>query len=282
MEISGDDFMSSINYICTMLTSHFRVTKNTMSVAKRPRTEKIDNVTGKSGKSGGSGGELATRDANPPIMPVPGRIANQMSDYATYTLRYTELFTNVDISSNWTKQFRINSIFDPNYTDTGHQPMGRDLLATIYNYYRVLKTEFSCELARPGYFSDGAGPASGIVDATIIGDLVGTGVSTVPTNVATLGETKRGRCWLSPSQDSISKWDRTIYPGLLDETIDTNGATDQTLLSVWTPMGSNPAEEQYYTIMADTTNGPWSWATVLVQIKYTVQFRCPNVDVTAD
>lgn len=271
--------MSSINYICTMLTSHFRVTKNTMSVAKRPRTEKIDNVTGKSGKSGGSGGELATRDANPPIMPVPSRIANQMSDYATYTLRYTELFTGVDISSNWTKQFRINSIFDPNYTDAGHQPMGRDLLATIYNYYRVLKTEFSCELARGIYADNGVIVT---VEPAIIGDLVGTGVSTIPTSVATLGETKRGRCWLSPSTDNVFRWDRTIYPGLLDETIDTNGVTDQTQLSIWTPMGSNPAEEQYYTIMADTASGTISTATVLVQIKFTVQFRCPNVDVTAD
>ena len=262
-----------------MITSHFRVTKNTMSVAKRPRTEDADNVTG---NSGGSGGMLATRDANPPIMPVPGRIANQMSDYATYTLRYTELFAGVDISSNWTKQFRINSIFDPNYTDGGHQPMGRDLLATVYNYYRVLKTEISCELARPGYYSDGNGPTFGFIEPVIIGDLVGTGVSTIPTNVATLGETKRGRCWLAPSQDSVTKWDRTIYPGLLDETIDTNGATDQTLLSIWTPMGSNPAEEQYYTIMADVTTGNSNYATVLVQIKYTVQFRCPNVDVTAD
>lgn len=270
--------MSSINYICTMLTSHFRVTKNTMSVAKRPRTEKIDNVTG---KSGGSGGELATRDANPPIMPVPGRIANQMSDYATYTLRYTELFSGVDISSNWTKQFRINSIFDPNYTDAGHQPMGRDLLATIYNYYRVLKTEFSCELATTTFISDSGVTNPFEIQPIIIGDLVGTGVSTIPTNVSTLGETKRGRCWLVPGQNSISKWERTIYPGLLDETIDTNGATDQTLLSIWTPMGSNPAEEQYYTIMADNNNGNLT-ATALVQIKFTVQFRCPNVDVTAD
>lgn len=272
-------FISSINYICTMITSHFRVTKNTMSVAKRPRSEDADNVTG---NSGGSGGMLATRDANPPIMPVPGRIANQMSDYATYTLRYTELFTAVDISANWTKQFRINSIFDPNYTDTGHQPMGRDLLATIYNYYRVLKTEISCQLGTPTLVSDIGTLNTMELQPIIIGDLVGTGVSTIPTSVETLGETKRGRCWLSPGQNSISKWDRTIYPGLLDETIDTNGATDQTLLSIWTPMGSNPAEEQYYTIMADGQAGGYHTASVLVQIKYTVQFRCPNVDVTAD
>ena len=33
---------------------------------------------------------------------------------------------------------RMNSIYDPDYTTTGHQPMGRDQLAELYNRYRVL------------------------------------------------------------------------------------------------------------------------------------------------
>ena len=160
--------------------------------------------------------------------------------------------------------------------------MGRDLLATVYNFYRVLKTEFSCELGTTTFVPSSDSQPSANIQPIIIGDLVGTGVSTIPTNVSTFGETKRGRCWLSIGQNGISKWERTIYPGLLDETIDTNGATDQTLLSIWTPMGSNPAEEQYYTIMADSAGDYSPPCAVLVQIKFTVQFRCPNVDVMAD
>lgn len=34
-------------------------------------------------------------------------------------------------------QFRVNSIFDPNYTGTGHQPLGHDQWQNIYNRYRV-------------------------------------------------------------------------------------------------------------------------------------------------
>lgn len=34
-------------------------------------------------------------------------------------------------------QYRINSLFDPNYTGTGHQPLGFDQLSTLYNRYRV-------------------------------------------------------------------------------------------------------------------------------------------------
>lgn len=228
-----------------------------------------------------TGGLYETRDVNPPIMPVPSHIANQLSDYATYTLKYTDLYSDVALggSLKWSKQFRPNSIYDPNYSDVGHQPLGRDLLAAMYQHYRVLKAEFTCSFA----------PASRraadnvYVHSYIIGDLVGTGQTTYPTSVETLGEMKRGRCWLVAAENVSSSWNRTIYPGLLDETIDTNGITDQAQQSMWTPVGANPAEEQYYTIMVNT-NGPneVSYFSVLVQINFTVQFRNPYVDAIAD
>lgn len=37
-----------------------------------------------------------------------------------------------------TAQFRCNSIYDPDYTGGGHQPMGRDQYAGIYLRYRVV------------------------------------------------------------------------------------------------------------------------------------------------
>lgn len=38
--------------------------------------------------------------------------------------------------------FRLNSLYDPNLTGTGHQPYGRDTLATLYNRYRVYKCSY--------------------------------------------------------------------------------------------------------------------------------------------
>ena len=43
---------------------------------------------------------------------------------------------------------RMNSIYDPDYTTTGHQPMGRDQLAELYNRYRVLGFRMKCGEAR--------------------------------------------------------------------------------------------------------------------------------------
>lgn len=56
----------------------------------------------------------------------------------TVKLRYVE---NISLDggsgSSAINVFRANSIYDPNYTGTGHQPMYRDNYAAIYEDYRV-------------------------------------------------------------------------------------------------------------------------------------------------
>ena len=56
----------------------------------------------------------------------------------TVALRYVENVT-LDGSASGTvvNVFRVNSIYDPNYTGAGHQPMFRDNYAAIYEQYRV-------------------------------------------------------------------------------------------------------------------------------------------------
>ncbi len=42
-------------------------------------------------------------------------------------------------------QFRLNSIFDPDASNTGHQPYGHDTLAALYNKYKVLRMKYQVE-----------------------------------------------------------------------------------------------------------------------------------------
>lgn len=39
--------------------------------------------------------------------------------------------------------FNLNSLFDPDRTGTGHQPLGFDQLKTLYNRYRVYKVHYN-------------------------------------------------------------------------------------------------------------------------------------------
>jgi hypothetical protein len=47
-------------------------------------------------------------------------------------------------------QFRLNSCFDPDFTGTGHQPMGFDQWAAYYNHYVVESVDYEVQLAPTG------------------------------------------------------------------------------------------------------------------------------------
>lgn len=53
--------------------------------------------------------------------------------------RYVQTFTlDPGISVPATQLFRCLNIFDPDYTGTGHQPLGYDQMTPIYDHYNVL------------------------------------------------------------------------------------------------------------------------------------------------
>jgi hypothetical protein len=56
------------------------------------------------------------------------------------TLRYNDVYAITSTSgSTATQIFRWNSIYDPDYTSAGHQPLYRDTFASIYDHYAVVK-----------------------------------------------------------------------------------------------------------------------------------------------
>lgn len=62
-------------------------------------------------------------------------------------LRYCDVITLTSTASVGTYTFRMNSLFDPDFTSIGHQPYYYDQLAALYNRYAVqgstLKATFS-------------------------------------------------------------------------------------------------------------------------------------------
>jgi len=81
---------------------------------------------------------------------VPRTISNKLGSgfpqEKIVDLTYYDSFSNITGSSSalayWI--FRANSIFDPDYTGTGHQPLGRDQWAAIYANYQVLGSSIKC------------------------------------------------------------------------------------------------------------------------------------------
>lgn len=66
------------------------------------------------------------------MAPIPDRYLTKLRYSEGNSITYTAL------SEYASYQYRLNSIYDPNLTGVGHQPLGHDELANLYNRYRVL------------------------------------------------------------------------------------------------------------------------------------------------
>jgi len=77
--------------------------------------------------------------------PISGRNGAFIAQSVSTRLKYTESFTVAGALGAMTNQvFRLNSLYDPDFTGGGHQPMGFDQLAGLYNRYRVDKVNVRC------------------------------------------------------------------------------------------------------------------------------------------
>lgn len=74
-------------------------------------------------------------------------------------LRYGDQFVANPGGSIWSNTFRCNSIFDPDYTNVGHQPLGHDQWQLFYNHYVVLGAKIWVKACR-SIGGDTAAPAS--------------------------------------------------------------------------------------------------------------------------
>lgn len=62
------------------------------------------------------------------------------------TLKYAQTHVNIGLPADI--RWNLNSIYSPDYTGAGHQPLGRDQYAVFYNRYRVIKCKVTL-LASP-------------------------------------------------------------------------------------------------------------------------------------
>lgn len=76
-------------------------------------------------------------------------------------LPYVESLNRAPATFQDDYQFNLNSLFDPNRTGTGHQPLGYDQWATFYNRYRVLRV-----FARASVVNNGTIPVRFTLAAT--------------------------------------------------------------------------------------------------------------------
>lgn len=183
----------------------------------------------------------------------------------TTKIRYTENLIMTSTSSSISKYvFRMNSIFDPDFTSTGHQPLYHDQLAALYTQYTVLGSKLTVQFAQLPSPIANAQP-SGPVTVGVIAESTGTTDSLLTTleennfsKSKSLLPAGNGDVWLTS----------TYSPELLglDAEDDTIGAS----------FGANPSNGWFCTVFVCETNGSTAVSVnAKVQIEYTV--RCKKL-----
>jgi len=148
--------------------------------------------------------------------------------------------------------FSANSIFDPDVTGVGHQPMYRDQYAALYENYVVLGSKINVEFVNHNTGSGAIVSVSGDNDTTI--------VSAVDTR------TEQSNC-IASAMAPASK--TTLFMTYSPEKH--LGTTDSD--NGITAVGSSPSNQWYYGIAAchiDSTSSLTTYARVTIE--YTVKF----------
>jgi len=193
---------------------------------------------------------------NPSGMPLTRRAILRYSDQVSIT-------STLGVLGSFT--FRANSCHDPDYTGTGHQPMGWDTWKSLYNHYVVVGAKITCTP-----LSDTLGNSP-----FVVGVYLSDNVSLAYTSWYGFKEARKGTQILlnggagnTRTQTAMSKFSAKKFYNVKDvkDNYDRLGAlTDD-----------NPSESAYFNIYYQQVNSVTDTKNILVTIDYIVDFSEPK------
>lgn len=152
-----------------------------------------------------------------------------------------------------THQFSVNSMFDPNTTGVGHQPLYYDQLTPLYNHYTVIGSKITVQIT----------PKATNEEPTRFVLFLEDNTTVTPTDIGILSE-QTGAKVLQIGPNSNFNYTRSLkwsarknFPGAVlgnDQLRGTN---------------ANPAEQQYFTLGCQSSLGG---TTTEVQCYVTIQY----------
>nr|WPR18655.1 MAG: capsid protein [Chemarfal virus 111] len=148
-------------------------------------------------------------------------------------LRYCDSVPLLSSTGNLGKQvFLLNSTFDPDYTNSGHQPLYRDTYAAIYDQYAVVECNITIKIVNTGTVPIQCG--------MVIDDDV-----TTSTNYNVLMEQNNGQHKLIPALTGSLSSGTFTYKWSCQKVLGIDPFASQTYK---TAVGSNPSELSTMTV----------------------------------
>lgn len=191
------------------------------------------------------------------MIPGLGKLEYGFPNTIITKLRYHDVYSYQSTTggvNSWV--LRANGIFDPDYSNTGHQPMYRDTYAGIYDYYVVLGSKIHVDF---------------VSESATNGFCVGIVTSDTPT-ISTVLNT------LAEQNNAVSTITGTVNDGktslfMTYSPMENIGMEAEDDLSTLTTVGSDPSTVQYYGIWIATSDAvTTAKCTIKATIEYTVKF----------
>lgn len=167
--------------------------------------------------------------------------------------------------------FRLNSIFDPDLTSTGHQPVGHDQMALFYNYYRVLsvKYNFKCTVSQAGALSPGINEG---YDTMLWFSSTSATSSYEIEDLKELGAYRRWRSGTTNLAKPMSMTGTAVPAKILGMSKEAYRCSDNT----WQIFGANPVFQCYLHVGFQTRGLPSTDMTFRVDLTLTYNTACTN------
>lgn len=181
-------------------------------------------------------------------------------------LRYVSNFLMIDSIGGVMKThtFRANSIFDPDATLAGHQPLGHDTWNLWYNHYRVVESRITVAYHSYQQVANQVPAVSGLYLADD---------QTIPATWTTLAESGRGSYRLEGNLNTETLQLGTKYT---QSGFFKGQGKNQSQLGA--AMGSNPAEQAFFVVWVQSADESAVVASrsYVATIDYIVEFSEPK------
>lgn len=179
----------------------------------------------------------------------------------TVSMRYVQKNTLTStVGTLGVNTYRANGPFDPDRTGTGHQPMGWDVWAGLYNHATVISSKISVKILT----THGQSSACGIYlnDDNVLPYASFEGFL----------EAKRGTSKMVTAQRNAVGMSTTFNAKRFFNIADVKDNIDR----IGSSIAGVPAEECFYNIYYQDLNGLTNDATMVVTIDYIVTFAEPR------
>lgn len=170
--------------------------------------------------------------------PITRNLGVIIPEKAVSTLKYSDFYTASGVAPSFGWNWKANSIYDPDQTGAGHQPMGSSQLAAWYNQYSVLSSTIRVAVSNQ----------QGLVNVYSILFQI-SDLTAIPASVTQASEqAPNKRIMVVSPQSPVAFRDRWSCKLLADKTVNT-GTTGGLVAG-----GTDPSNVEYFRFFAQTAN----------------------------